>query len=121
MGGFEPERLSRSVIAPPLRERIASTPPGEQGADRQSERVVIELNLNYVDRLTGARERVMSLLEDLRTSTRPGPLDVRPLGETSGYLAATMTPEEIRELARRDREAAAGNVTHRAVFARTAT
>ena len=59
----------------------------------------------------------MSLLEDLRTSTAgPGPLDVRPLGETSGYLAATMTPDEIRELARRDREAAAGNVTHRAVF-----
>lgn len=117
MGGFEPERLSRSVIAPPLRELIASTPPGEPGADRQSERVVIELNLNYVDKLAGARERVMSLLENLRTSTAgPGPLDVRPLGETSNYLAATMTPEEIRELARRDREAAAGNVTHRAVF-----
>ena len=29
MGGFEPERLSRSVIAPPLREKMASGGPGE--------------------------------------------------------------------------------------------
>jgi hypothetical protein len=45
MGGFEPERLSRSVIAPPLQERMASTPPDEPHAGGQPERVVIELNL----------------------------------------------------------------------------
>ena len=117
MGGFEPERLSRSVIAPPLQERMASTPPDQSDAGGQPEQVVIELNLNYVDRLAGARERVMGLLRELRASTAgPGPLDVRALGETSSYLAATMTPEEIRELARRDRDAAAGSAAHRAVF-----
>jgi serine protease AprX len=117
MGGFEPERLSRSVIAPPLREKMASGGPGEPGTGGEPERVVIELNLNYVDRLTGAREYVIGLLQELRASTAgPGPLDVRPLGETSTYLAAAMTPEEIRELVRRDREAAADRAAYRAVF-----
>jgi serine protease AprX len=114
MGDFEPEQLSRSVIAPPLREKIACSGPN---TGDEPERVVIELRLDYVGGLTAARERITGLLQELSvTTTGSGPLDVRPLGVNSTYLAATMTAEEIRELARRDREAAAGSSAGRAVF-----
>jgi serine protease AprX len=114
MGDFDPERLSHSVIAPPLRKKIAESEPDPSG---KPERVVIELRLNYVGGLPGARDRVLGLLRELIvTTTGPGPLDARALGGNSAYLAATMTAEEIRELARRDREAAAGSPENQAVF-----
>ncbi|MGH3768834.1 MAG: S8 family peptidase [Pseudonocardiaceae bacterium] len=119
MDGHEPERLIRSVIAPPLRDKIDSSEsaaPGD-GARAEPEPVVIELNPSYVEGVAAARERVLDLLGELHATTAgPGPLEARPLSTNSSYLAARMTAEEIRELARRDREAAAGDRTHRAVL-----
>jgi serine protease AprX len=104
--GFDPTRVSRSVIATPLQRQLSRGGPAK---------VVIDLNLGYAGGLTQARERVAELVRaaaaDLHTEA-PVP---RSLGPTSQYVAVTLPAEVVREVVRRDREAGRHHPERRAV------
>ncbi len=104
MTSFEPSRLTRSVIAPPLQERLDARPDDETDGPEQ---VVIELNARYAKGLAEARSRVQSLVALAVESAGTGePAEIRALGPTSHYLAATLSPAIIREVVGLDRAAA---------------
>ena len=98
--------MVRSVISRPLRARLDADGP---------QKVVIELNPRHADGLAGARARVAELLAEVAEAEGEIPPEVRPLGASSPYLAATLPPGAIAAFARRDREEAAGRADRQAV------
>ena len=86
-----PDLVADAVISPPLRERMAAT-------DRPIG-VVIELRLRFPGGVPAAAARVVALLRDRRSVVN------------GSYVTTALTPGEIRDLARADREEApAGGV-----------
>jgi serine protease AprX len=104
--GFDPEQLTRSVIAPPLQRQLTG------GA---ATKVVIDLNLGYAGGLPGARERVEELVRDAATALGATAAAPRSLGPTSQYVAAELPGDVVREIVRLDRLAARGRPERRAV------
>ena len=98
--------MVRSVISRPLRARLDADGP---------QKIVIELNPRHADGLAGARARVAELLAEVAEAEGEIPPEVRPLGASSPYLAATLPPGAIAAFARRDREEAAGRADRQAV------
>jgi subtilisin family serine protease len=96
VAGFTPRTLDRSIIAIPLLRELVEE--SKTGAPKFHD-VVIDLHLDYPGGRDKARERVLELL---------AALDVRPDGrrpaarQTSQYMFATLSGDEIRQLVRLD-------------------
>lgn len=103
---FDPDVLTRSVIAIPLLQDIEANPEAEHP-------VIIDLNLDHPEGRAGARDQVVSLLHVvLRTPKArrdgdewPGRLDRTKSQAVDQYLFGELTGEQILRLVRRDRDA----------------
>lgn len=102
---FDPDVLTRSVIAIPLLRSIEE--------DREAERpVIVDLNMDHPDGRRGAREQVIRLLHTvLRTPKErrqggewPARLDRTKSCLVDQYLFGDLTGDQILRLVRRDRE-----------------
>lgn len=106
--GFEAGALFGSVIAMPLHQQMAA-------GEGQAHRVVIDLNFNYPDGVDAASGAVHEMLAQVTGRPAEECLDDRD-AEISQYVVAELTGDAIRDLARMDREGAAGmapNAIHR--------
>jgi subtilisin family serine protease len=97
--GFVPEVLDRTVIAIPLLKAFER----EKGPFH----VAIDLNLDYKEGLTKAREKVISEIETL-TGGGEGPAASRAViknpGANKQYVFATLEAETIKTLVREDND-----------------
>lgn len=104
--GFDPDVLTRSVIAVPLLREIEVDPKAERW-------VIVDLNLDYPDGCRRAREQVVALLhavlrtpKERREGEWPRRLDRAKSQLVDQYLFGELTGEQIVELVRRDRKEA---------------
>ncbi len=97
-----PDLVSDAVLSRPLVERMSRAGSAEVIG------VVIELDSDHPRGVTGAAEDVVGMLRVVSTSgaSPRQPLVRRGDSPTSGYVAAGLTPEEIKQLVVRDQEMA---------------
>lgn len=110
--GFDPEVLDSAVIALPLKKLLEEHPD-------ESHHVVIDVNFNYHEGVDGAKQRVLSLIEEAssgHTGTAVGESRSGSSQRTQ-YVYATLPAPVVKEIVRLDRESATEQPRkYRAIF-----
>jgi serine protease AprX len=110
--GFDPEVLDSAVIALPLKKLLEEHPD-------EPHHVVIDVNFNYHEGVDGAKQRVLSLIEEAssgHTGTTVGE-SWSGSSQRTQYVYATLSAPAVKEIVRLDRESATEqSQKYRAIF-----